>query len=584
MLKNRLRIDILSIIQSLGFSDGDIVCDIPRNFEFGDYTTNIALQLAKLKKGDDKQTARDIANKICQKLQRLEYIEKVTVAGPSDGGGFINIWIKPESLLQNLVKVCNYSTFVEPKFTLGEADKKILIEYASFNALKPVHFGHLRNLILGESLARLVETQGNQVFRVTYTADIGLQIAKTIWGIYQLKKEFDQAQKQDLKEKSLFLGKAYALGANLYEDDQFAKSEIQRINTQIYQKEKKIVSLYQKIVGWSFDYFDDIYARMGTKFDRKFNESEVQESGKKLVLDNVGKIFKEDQGAIIFAGSEHGLHNRVFISSTGNPTYEAKDMALAEAQFKAFPFDLAIHVVANEQDDYFKVIFKALEVLYPKIASRERHLSYGMVNLSTGKMSSRKGNVITFESIYEQTAEKIAEVMKGSQKKNKEQFADGEKDNVIHAVTVGAIKFTMLRYSPQTNFAFDINKSVALSGDSGPYVQYTYSRAKSILRNAAYSYQPAKLEADSFEKEERQILQKIEHFESIVSKAAENYQPNLIANFLLELARLFNLFYQNHKVLDAGEKQQLRLALTCAVAVTLRQGLYLLGIETVERM
>ncbi len=581
MLKRQLENDLKDIIQKLGYRGVDIVCDIPRNHDFGDYSSNIALQLAKGISDTSHQSPDKIANQILKKVKDLEYIEKAEVAG----AGFLNFWIKPETLMENLQKVCNYSTFIQVQFKLEESsDKKILVEYASFNALKPVHMGHLRNIILGESITRLLEVEGNKVFRATYTADIGLQIAKTIWGIYQLKPEFKEVEKQDLKPKNIFLGKAYALGSNSYEDDQFAKGEIQKINTQIYSQDKKITPIYKKIVGWSLEYFDTIYQRMGTHFDAKFNESEVEQAGKQLVLDNLGKVFKEDQGAVIFVGSEHGLHNRVFISSTGNPTYEAKDMALAELQYKTYPFDLAIHVVANEQDDYFKVIFKALEKLRPDIAEKERHLSYGIVNLPTGKMSSRKGNVVTLDFIYDETTKRATKIMEDSQKKNKEKLEVGEKENIIHAVTVGAIKFTMLRYSPQTNFAFDISQSVALDGDSGPYVQYTYSRAKSILRNASYAYQPKELQSRDFEKEERLILQRLEHFSVFVSEAASKYQPNLIANYLLELARLFNLFYQKHPVINSGDKSELRLALTCAVAVTIRQGLYLLGIETVERM
>lgn len=581
MLKTKLENDLKKIVQEMGYQIPDTLLYIPRNFEFGDYTTNIPLQLAKQKLENSNQSPEKIAKKILKKVKELDYLEKAAVAG----GGFINFWLKAESLLDNLGTICNYATFIKPLNVMDNDNrKKILVEYASFNALKPVHVGHLRNITLGESLARLLEAQGHEVFRVTYTADIGLQIAKTIWGIYQLKTEFEEVEKKDLRSKADFLGKAYALGSTSYNEDEVIRGEIQKLNSKVYAKDKKILPLYQKIVGWSLDYFDVIYEKMGTKFDHKFNESEVEEAGKKLVLENLDKVFKVDQGAVIFAGEEYGLHNRVFISSSGNPTYEAKEMALAQAQYKTFPFDLAVHVVGSEQDDYFKVIFKALEQIKPEITQKERHLSYGMVNLSTGKMSSRTGKVVTLEFIYDAVLDRVEKIMSESQKKQKEFLNQEEKEQVIQMITVGAIKFAMLKYSPQTSITFDIGKSVSLEGDSGPYLQYTYARSKSILRNAAYDYQPV-TKAQNLEKEERLLLRQIEHFLVVLKESSLNYHPNLLANYLLDLAKLFNVFYQKHPIIKALEDSaKLRLAITCAVAAVLKEGLFYLGIEAPERM
>lgn len=581
MLKYKLEKDLQKIIKDLGLEEGDTVCDIPRNSDFGDYTSNIVLQLAKQTSDISHQSSDKIASEISEKLQSLEYVEKAEVAGV----GFINIWIKPEALLQNLQKVCNYTTFVDPKFQLEEKNgRSILVEFAHPNTHKPFHIGHIRNLTIGESLSRLLEAEGNQIFRANYQGDIGLHVAKAIWGVKKLGPEYKKVEKADAIKKADFLGKAYALGATTYEGDEQAKKEILDINKRLYAKDSELIDLWQTTRQWSLDYFDYVYQKMGTAFNRLYFESEVEQPGKKMVLDNMGKIFLQDQGAVIFKGEQYGLHNRVFITSEGNPTYEAKEIGLAEIEYKEFKYDRAIHVVANEQEGYLQVLFKAAALIFPELEGKKQHLSYGMVNLKGGKMSSRTGNVITFDWVFNEVSQRVKSIMEKSTKKTKETFADGELNQIIDAVSIGAIKFTMLKYSPATNIIFDLEKSVALDGDSGPYVQYTYSRAKSVLRKGSYSYQPAKLQSKDFEKEERQILQKIEHFESVVSQAAQNYQPNLIANFVLELARLFNLFYQKHPVLNGGEKQELRLALTCAVAVTLKQGLYLLGIETVERM
>ncbi len=587
MFKTRILEDLTKASKELGYEATDIVVSIPKNSSFGEYSTNMALQLAKQNSTDGKQNPMEIANEIVTKVQSqessYEYLEKVAVAG----GGFINFYIKPDALLESLRKVCDYSFLVNPEPEIeNDHRQKILIEYASFNALKPVHVGHLRNITLGESVSRLLECQGNNIYRVTYSSDIGLPSAKVVWAMLQSEKELKEISKKTLKERIEFLGKIYVKGNSAYEKDETAKTEIQQINKQIYQRDKKVVKVWQQALAWTFEYFNEVYSLMGTTFDKEFLESEVESEGSQIVRDNLGKVFRESERAIIFPGEEYGLHNRVFISSAGNPTYEAKDMALAERQYDSFAFDKAIHVVANDQDDYFKVIFKALEQLNPELAKKEQHLSYGYVNLASGKMSSRKGNVVTLEEVYDEIKTKIEAIVC----KNKE-LGQVEKQEIIRIVSLGAMKFSILKFAPHTDITFDLEKSVSLQGDSGPYIQYTFARAKSVLRNAQFAYNvelphsgehPQTISHD-LETEERQLLQKIEHFPSIVEEAAQELHPNIIATFLIELASLFNLFYQKHPIIK-GTQSELRLALTCSVAIILKQGLYLLGIEAPERM
>lgn len=581
MFKTRILQDLKKAVEELGFQTTDIVCDIPKNPEFGDYTSNIALQLAKQSSATSNQSSEEIANKIVDRLQVTgysnEYLEKVEVAGE----GFINFYIKPGHLMQNVTQVCDYACFVDPKPKVEEpSGKKVLVEYASFNALKPVHIGHLRNITLGESITRLLEANNMQVFRATYTSDIGLPAAKVVWGILKFKDEYKEARKKDLRQKAEFLGSIYVKANSAYEDEPESKAEIDQINTKIYQRDEKLVPIWQEALSWTFEYYEYIYELVGTKFDKQFLESEAEGPGAKIVRDNIGKVFKHDQGAIIFPGEEFGLHNRVFITSAGNPTYEAKEMALANLEYSAYSFDLAIHIVANDQDDYFKVVFKALDLLNHGLASKERHLSYGYVTLPSGKMSSRKGNIVTLEQLYDLVRKKVEKIMNGSRVEHG--MTKEEKEEIIKVVSLGAIKFALLKYAPHSDVTFDLEKSVSLIGDSGPYVQYTYARAKSVLRNAQYSYQPAQIQGD-LEKEELTLLRQVEHFDSIIKEAAINYAPHLVANFLVEFARNFNLFYQKHPIVK-HEKSELRLALTCAVAVRIKQGLYLLGIEAPERM
>jgi len=579
MVKTQLESDLKKTISDLGYSVADIVCDIPKNPAFGDYTTNIALQLAKQEVGNGKQNPLDIANQISSWFMvhgsSKDYLDKVEVAG----GGFINFYLNTEALMKNIHLVCNYSLFVNPQIDLeGEEKKKILVEYASFNALKPIHVGHLRNITLGESITRLLESVGNEVYRVTYTSDIGLPSAKVVWAALKSPEAFRKAEKSDLNEKISFLGKLYVKGNKYYEEEKESKEEIDEINTKIYQGNPDLVKVWKEVLSWTFEYFAKVYQLVGTKFDAEFLESEAAVIGLPIVRDNIGKVFKEDQGAVIFPGEEFGLHNRVFISSLGNPTYEAKDMGLAKLQYQKFPFDLAIHVVARDQEEYFRVIFKALDLLDHDLGNKERHLSYGYVILTSGKMSSRKGNVVTLEEVLKLVKEKVEEIMKDHKELNGE-----EKQQVIDTISIGAMKFSILKYGSQTDVTFDIGKSVSLEGDSGPYIQYTYARAKSVLRNANYNYQP-EIVAGELELEERRLLHKIEVFQTVVSDAARDFNPTSLTSFLLEVAKTFNLFYQKHQIIKANEKAEFRLALTCAVAVILKQGLYLLGIEAPERM
>lgn len=579
MLRQRILQDLKKAVEDLGYKDLDIVCSIPKNSDFGDYTTNVPLQLANQLSAVSHQSGEEIAiaiaKQISKKMGGLDYLEKVEPAG-----GFINFFLNKNALLESLHKVCDYSAFVNPEVELDLEKKKIFMEYSQPNTHKLFHIGHTRNISLGESISRLLESQGNEVYRSTYGSDIGLPVAKAIWGIKKLEKEYKKVQTADLEEKIKFLAKAYAMGAKAYDEDEKAREEIKALNLELYQKSPKITGLLEKTRQWSIEYFRKIYQRLQVKFDREFWESEVENEGKKLILENLGKVFVEDEGAVIFPGEKFGLHNRVFVSAAGNPTYEAKDLRLAQLKEEIWSFDLAIILSGSEQAEYFKVMFKALEAIDGKFAGKMMNFPFGMVNLASGKMSSRSGKIVTFDELYEMVREKVKKI------------ASGEEEQSIDIVNIGAIKFAMLKFAPRTDIIFDLEKSVSLSGDSGPYIQYAYTRAKSVLRNAQYDYQvelphsekhPKKISHD-LEKEEREILRKIEHFQDIVGEAAGNFSPNTLATYLLELASLFNLFYQKHPIIKSEEKSEVRLALTCCAAVILKQGLYLLGIEVPERM
>ena len=322
------------IAEVAGVMPDKINLEHPEREEFGDYSTNIALTL----KG-----GRVLAEKIATAIKPDEVIKKVEVAG----GGFINIWLQTDALSREIGCLP-----ISDKL----AGKKIMVEFAHPNTHKELHIGHMRTLVTGEALARLNKAVGAEVFRANYQGDVGPHVAKAIWGTTKLIGErgltWAEADKQGLAERAHLLGEGYVRGCAEYETQ---KNEIDELNKQIYSKDPRVWEVYELTRKWSLEYYQSFYERFGTKFDRLYFESEVYESGKKIVEDNVGKAFERSEGAVIFDGEKYGLHKRVFVTTAGTPTYEAKDMALAPLQYMEFPFDKCIHVVGNEQESYLAV-------------------------------------------------------------------------------------------------------------------------------------------------------------------------------------------------------------------------------------
>lgn len=597
MLKQKILEDLKAVVSKLNFPACDIVLSISKNPKFGDYSTNLALQLSKLDSNSVKQSADEIANKILEKFGNPNYLEKAQIAG----GGFINFFIKTEALMKNLEQAL--------LITSKDKKEKVMVEFTDPNPFKEFHIGHVFSNTVGESLSRLFESSGATVWRANFFGDVGMHVAKAIFGIRQkLQKEnltIEDLGRKSLTERIKFMGKGYTLGATAYEEDEVAKEEMKRLNLLIFvaaQKHwqqtkgwkprvdyrkyiqhideaelKEIKQLW--VVGrqWSLDYFETIYKKLGTKFDGYYPESLTGEWGYDFVLEGLNKeIFEKSDGAVVYRGEKHGFHTRVFINKLGLPTYETKDIGNASLKYSEFAYDKSLIVTANEINEYFKVVIAAMKEVNPDLGKKTIHLGHGVVKLTGGKMSSRAGNILTFDELFEAVKSKIDTLLKD--------FDPKEKKEVLNIVAIGAIKFAMLKHNPGVDTIFDIDKSVALEGDSGPYLQYTYARAKSILRKVA-EVDKVDAEASSLEKEERQILQKIEYFEGIVEEALQSLHPNVMASYLLELAADFNLFYQKHRIIDAtDDKQDLRLALTKTVSNILKQGLYLLGIEAPERM
>src|SRR3989344_3643544 len=459
-----------------------VVLEHPANSEHGDYSTNIALVLAKKLNKDPREVAEEILSKV--KSQKSKVFDSVQVAGP----GFINFFLSHNYLMGEMGEVQKkkekYGTSVSSK------GKKVMVEFTDPNPFKEFHIGHLYSNIVGESLSRVFESQGALVKRANYQGDVGMHVAKAVWGMKK-KMEADKLSlaglaKKSLEERVKFLGQSYALGADAFERDESAKKEIGELNRKIFALDKEIKELYLKGRKWSLDYFEKIYKRLGTKFNYYYFESKVGKVGLETVKEGLKKgIFEESQGAVIFPGEKYGLHSRVFINSQGLPTYEAKELGLAPTKYRDFKYDLSLIITGNEIIEYFKVLLVVLKEIEPKLAEKTRHISHGMVRLPVGKMSSRTGSVITAEQLIDEVKSRVRKIMEssgtGSEIPQREQGVTAE------AIAVGTVKYALLHVRLGKDIIFDFEKSLSLQGDSGPYLQYTYARCKSILRQSKFN-------------------------------------------------------------------------------------------------
>jgi len=560
-----MKIEIENLIKKLTeISKVDLTT--PPKSEMGDLSF-ACFGLAKEIKKSPVEVAKELKEKIDK--EKLEIIERVEVLGP-----YVNFFLNTKVLAESVLEEANEKNF--GRSTIGKG-KKIMVEYAQPNTHKAFHIGHLRNIITGESLCRIFENVGYKVIRTNFQGDVGLHIAKFLWGLKGSMEEYEAVKKKSVKEKAEFLGRVYAKGGQAYEKDEAAQKEIVAINKKIYSKDKEYYKIYKETRKWSLQYFDKIYKRVGAKFDRLYFESETFKRGKELVLENLKKgIFKESEGALIFEGEKFGLHNRVFLNQKGLPTYEAKDMALAELQLREYKPDSIFHVVGKEQTEYFKVVFKAVEQVFPKAVGKENHLAYGWVTLKDGKMSSRTGNVILGEWLLDIVKEKILEIMKDHNIK--------DRVGVAEKVAISAVKYYFLRTSAINDIAFSIEESVKLVGDSGPYLLMTVARIKNIFRK--YGKKVSKLNIpEKIEDAEKKLLNQLSDFAEIAEKAANEKDPSKIAHYLLDLAQDFNNFYTVYPVLKADSTtRDFRLALIKTVETTMTKGLYLLGVEIVDEM
>jgi len=579
-------------IEKIITEDVDLGISASERFGFGHYSSNVAFKLAKMREKSPLEVAKELVEKLdptqpsheASAGKKSDIFLKVEAAAP----GFINFWLKPEIFQKELAVI------LKEKEDYGRNDnlkgQKTIVEYTDANPFKEFHIGHLMSNSIGEALARIMEWNGAKVKRACYQGDVGMHVAKAVWGWLLAEKNGflpdHPFEEWTLQEKVGFLGQCYKKGAFHFDLGEAEAKEIAEINKKIYEgKDKVVMEAYRKGRQISLEYFELIYKKLGTKFDYYFFESETEKDGKKIVEANMsdgkdkkGKgIFEKSIGAVVFKGENYGLHTRVFINSEGIPTYEAKELGLAQIKYKKYSYDHSIIVTGNEVNDYFKVLLKVMEIIFPELAPKTKHLSHGMLRLPTGKMSSRTGDVITAEWL-------IGEVEKLVDKKMENQnFDEKTKHEIKEIVSVGAVKYSILRQAIGGDIIFDFAKSISFEGDSGPYLQYAYTRAKSVLEKAGSDKVKFSLKLVPSEISELEPV--LCRFPEVVDRIGKEYAPHYLVTYLIELARVFNAYYAKVKIVDSADQYSpYKVALTSAFMQVMKNGLEILGIKVPERM
>lgn len=500
-----------------------------------------------------------------------KYLDSIEVAG----NGYINFIHKPYTLLEVIKANYDNPTFGQNGLLNGQ---KIMVEYTDPNPFKELHIGHLMSNTIGESLSRLLKMNGAEVKNACYQGDMGLHVAKSIWGLKKLLSENGISIKdlalENLKTRIKYMGNAYVLGTQDY-DNPNLKFKIDELNKIIYEsRDKEVHEIFSMGRKWSLEYFETQYSKLGTRFDYYFFESEEGIKGKEIVLKNLTSgIFKESQGAIIFEGETEGLHTRVFINKYGIPTYEAKELGLAYSKYEKYKYDKSFVVTGNEITDYYKVVMAALNKIDPELVGKIKHLPHGMLRLNTGKMSSRKGNIITPDTL-------ISAVKKQIDKISKEEFSTGNDENEL--IAIGAIKYSILKNSIGKDIIFDPKEAISITGNTGPYLMYTAVRANSVIEKSGKNNITVDI-SSNIEKSESLVLSKLIQFERVIKIACQTYSPSTVCTYLFELAQLYNSFYNANKIIGS-EHENLRLALTKMTSIVITNGLHSLGIKVPGKM
>lgn len=567
MFRDLLRAEINSALISIGLPEVDFSIEHPTVLAHGDFATNAAMVAAKGAGKNPRQLAEELVTALNGRA--IRGVRAITIAGP----GFIN-FILDDTVFRDEVLRINTEGLGYGKVERWSG-KKILTEHSSPNLFKPFHIGHLMNNAVGESITRLARFSGAAVTTISFPSDVSLGIAKAVYvvaknGIEQLRALADE------KEKLAYLGKCYVEATQLFDESDAVKSEVLAIAKILFERTPgTILDIFEECKRVNLNYFVATTARLGSHFDAYIFESEAGEVGEQIVRTHLADVFKESEGAIVYEGEQDGLHTRVFINKEGRPTYEAKDLGLLSLKFARYSPDLSLFVTDHEQSSHFAVVVAAADKIEPLWKAHSVHRTHGRMTFKGQKMSSRLGGVPLASDIIDTLAEEVRE------------HAPQLEAVDVEAVAIGAVKFAILRAAAGKNINFDPDTSLSFEGDSGPYLQYTAVRARSVLRKAeAEGFLPCAKDACVYPEGEVAYIEKmLARFPEVVQLSIEEWAPHYIASYLLETAQAFNGWYGNTKILDPQNPAMgYNLAIAKATADVVTRGLELLGIAMPNKM
>ena len=557
--------------------------------EFEGNLTIVVFPFLKASHKRPEDTAQEIGEYL---VANCEAVEKFNVIK-----GFLNITIKPSfwtSVLQSVEATENFG--FKP---VTDDSRLVMIEYSSPNTNKPLHLGHVRNNLLGFSLAKIMEANGNKVVKTNIVNDRGIHICKSMlawlkWGngitpekagkkgdhlIGDFYVAFDKHYKEELQQ---------LMDGGMTKEEAEANSTLMKEARTMLKKwedgDEEVRSLWRTMNEWVYAGFDETYARMGVSFDKIYYESNTYLEGKEKVLEGLEKgiFYRKDDNSVWADLTADGLDQKLLLRTDGTSVYMTQDIGTAKLRFQDYPIDQMIYVVGNEQNYHFQVLSLLLDKLGFSWGKDLIHFSYGMVELPNGKMKSREGTVVDADELMD---EMIATARKMSEGRLKG-VPEDEMDDVYRIIGLGALKYFILKVDPRKNMLFNPQESIDFNGNTGPFVQYTYARIRSVLRKSDEADSATDITAYEPNEKEIEIIQRIADFPSVVSEAGRTYSPALIANYVFEFAKGYNQFYHDYSILkeENGVARAFRLHLSRTVADIIRRGFSLLGVEVPERM
>ena len=562
--------------------------------EFEGNLTLVVFPFVKMARKSPEQTAQELGSYL---VENCEAVERFNVVK-----GFLNMVIAPAAWLSLLADIDADEHYGMKQAT--DDSPLVMIEYSSPNTNKPLHLGHVRNNLLGWSLAQIMQANGNRVVKTNIVNDRGIHICKSM--LAWLKWGNGETPESSGKKGDHLIGDYYVAFDKHYReevkelvakgmDEEQAKQEAPLIKeahdmlVKWEQNDPEVRALWEKMNAWVYAGFDETYKKMGVSFDKIYYESQTYLKGKAKVEEGLqkGLFFRKEDNSVWADLTNEGLDQKLLLRSDGTSVYMTQDIGTAEMRFHDYPIDKMIYVVGNEQNYHFQVLSILLDRLGFKWGKELVHFSYGMVELPNGKMKSREGTVVDADDLMDLM---VADAKKTSEELGKfDDMTEEARNEIARIVGMGALKYFILKVDARKNMLFNPEESIVFNGNTGPFIQYTYARIRSILRKAAAAgstSQTSSTGLTSLSGKEIDLIQKMSEFGAAVEQAGKDYSPSGIANYCYELTKQFNQFYHDYSILgaDTEEEKAFRLMLAKNVAKTIKNGMSLLGIEVPERM